>query len=540
MVILAIATTVSSQVIGTISSVSVNGVAIPTGTSINLGTNSQVNVKYFVSFTKPVNYVIGAMRLNSDTYKNGIYQINNTSIDNNWVDASIETSRWFEHIIYASDIDFGINNFLQAQLQKTLNPVGQWYSNRIKIIKIPTYTGITQSPALISCEPNNLVTFRLNSNAPNDASTYNWSYGTSWQLQGSTNGSSIGLIPVSYPLSDVTVVPSIHGATRGSYSKTPDLAPFTTTSTIQGQGNLCQGESFSYSLTNSASFASVTWSLTNGTSAATISNATNSSVTVNGLNAGIFYLYAVVTNQCGQLARIEKRILIGPPVATNTSVSGGQPYVSINSNASYSVSTIPDAVSYRWFISILDPQCGCVTDANGLRTCPSGVVFPKFTGSGNLVYNTPFPTVSVDWGNCPGNYVVNCLAVNRCGEGAIGHTVATVYNPSGGGGTNPNCPENLRIYPNPYNKATTTSNKIIIGNEPCPNPNPVDPYNNSRISLNQENTVKIYDFQGNFIHEEKFRKNEIELSNVNLKKGKYIVTMTSKNGTTSKEILVIE
>lgn len=520
-VILFTTSVISSQIVGTISNVSMNGIAVGAGQPINLGANNQVTVKYFVSFTKPVNYTIGAMKLNLDTYKNGAFQINNTYVNNNWADASIETSGWFEHVIYASDIDFGINNYLQVQLQKTLNPTGAWYSNKIKIIKIPTYTNVVQNPAAIVCGSNSNVQFTLNNNDSSNASTFNWTYGSSWQYLGQS-GNYITLRPISYPLSDVTVVPSIHGAARGVYGKTPILAPFDTSpiianTIIQGQSNLCIGDSTTYSLPNSTAFSNVTWGLTNGTTAAVITSFNSSSVTINAINNGLFFVYAVVSNSCGQQTRIQKQVGIGKPYVLNPTIYGINSVLTFGVNQ-YSVALVPGSSSYNWEVITLS------------STCASGTGVPTvITSNGNIA--------TYNWTNCPGIYKIVCTAINNCGgpDEKIGDLIVNVVQrpPSVGGGGGGCSPPTLGLSPNPVAKGGSMSINLL------PPPNPCETLL-VRSTGFVDNTVKIYDMQGNLRYSNTFKGVDFQISNLNLNKGNYVVNVFTGVGDVIRKVIIIK
>src|SRR5690606_21076842 len=107
------------------------------------------------------------------------------------------------------------------------------------------------------------------------------------------------------------------------------------------------------------------------------------------------------------------------------------------------------ATQYKWVIDAVNTNCGCTTNSQGLITCPPGIILPKFSENNSASVTTTNTNVIVNWGNCKGNYVVRCNAINSCGLTEISSKWVTIYDAN----TNPNNPQpckyGIKIAPNP-------------------------------------------------------------------------------------------
>jgi Secretion system C-terminal sorting domain/Putative serine esterase (DUF676) len=234
-----------------------------------------------------------------------------------------------------------------------------------------------------------------------------------------------------------------------------------------------------------------------------------------------------------------KLVKIGIPVVANQTITGGYDNVGIGSSSSLSLSSnVAGATNYRWTVTALSTNisCGCTTDSNGLIYCPPSVIKPKFSETGTAYFESSFANATIDWGNCPGMYLVTCYAKSACGSTFVNIKNVVVFGASTGGGGNP-CPgSTLRIYPNPVKNGNIEVNIIP----------PVDPCNNvlnsgfRTTNLAKENDIKIYDLMGFLVFSKKYYTDSFSISNINLKKGNYILNITTEMGKTLKEIVIVE
>ena len=92
----------------------------------------------------------------------------------------------------------------------------------------------------------------------------------------------------------------------------------------------------------------------------------------------------------------------------------------------------------------------------------------------------------------------------------------------------------LSIYPNPVKAGAIEVNITYPGN-PC---------NNSTTTLAYKtivsNDVKIYDLYGNLVLTRTYDNDKFTVSGIVLKKGHYIVNVTTANGDKLKSIVIVE
>ncbi len=523
-----------SQLVSTISDVKVNGVSIPAGSPINLGTNSEVNVRYFFSVSKPSGYIIPSVSITYETYRNLGFSLSNLpTVNSVWENNSTEISGYVNHTINAQDIDFGEYNFLRAN---TTTANGSIYSNPIKIIKSPIYTGIFQNQ-VIPCNSHNVVIFELNSTSGFGIGEFQWNYGSSWTYSGSTQTGGIRLTPNTFPLGNISVVAKNHGIVNGTFYRTPDLEQYTSNAFISGSTTLCLGAPSTYTISGLGAGETFVWSLSNPANG-TISNPNLSTISVSALQEGSQNLICTITSSCSQKNTKQITFFIGKPKPTNQTLTTSNTNVPINSESYFNISSaVSGATSYDWQIVKLEngSGCGCTTDSQGLISCPSGVVFPKFSGTNTSLTSTNTTNIGVNWGNCPGNYVVNCYARNDCEQVGIGNKVITVLNQNGGGGNLP-CPTSLKIMSNPVKNVIITA-KIV--NQPCFTPIGLDPGQNRQKSL-KENEVQIYNMFGSLVFSKTYNSDDIIVSEANLKSGKYILNVITANGERKRDIIIVE
>ncbi len=308
---------------------------------------------------------------------------------------------------------------------------------------------------------------------------------------------------------------------------------FCSNAQITGGSYLCS--TGIYSVTNEAT--SVSWSITEGNSLVTYTTNGNE-ITLNQVNTNNSgYITIAVTygnSKCGSTT-VTKQVWVGKPNVQDNTIYGGYNTVSVNTTSTHSVSVVPGATQYYWFIYNSSTNCGCTTNSNGFITCPQGTVLPKFSGSNSSSLTTTTNTASINWGNCQGTYVVNCVAKNSCGENGISHKIINVYTP-GGGGTNP-CEDNLYVYPNPVEKGEMN----IIMRPPPGDPCGDIPEYEGKMNEDEKNEseIRIYDLFGNQVHFNKMKGKEIKI-NVNLKRGHYVLNVFTSNGKIKREVIIVK
>ena len=261
----------------------------------------------------------------------------------------------------------------------------------------------------------------------------------------------------------------------------------------------------------------------------TVVSSTPYSVTVVGTNNYLSQGTIIATFENG--AKLEKNVSIGLPNPLNSTINGGYDNVPITSSNTFSLSTVPGATEYYWTIVELSSNCGCTTNSEGLTICPPGTTFPKFINNNSNSYSSIIPTASIKWGNCAGNYAINCMAKNTCGISGIGHKIVNVFTSSGVGNSDP-CEGILQIYPNPIN-ANTSSNGFSVSIL-----YPSDPCNNATTFA--KNEVKIYDLYGLLVYSNQYDTDIIEIKDINLKSGNYILNVFTSKGYSKREIIVVE
>lgn len=318
---------------------------------------------------------------------------------------------------------------------------------------------------------------------------------------------------------------------------TTNCSAFCSNAQITGSTLLCT--SGIYSITNEATSSS--WSISEGSSLVTMSVYGNQ-VTINQINpssSGYITLNANYSNsRCG-IASVSKRIWVGRPKVQDQNIYGGYDNVPKNTQSTFSVTPVPGATQYYWFIYNASTTCGCTTDSSGLTICPTGTVLPKFSSNNGTTYTSTSTTASVNWGNCTGTYVVNCIAKNACGEDGISHKIVDVFSTTGGGGGGSNpCEGELLVYPNPINKNGGSGNvsvNIVYPGDPCN-----DDVNFLRRSTANQNQITIYDFYGNKIYANQYTTDEFSIKGIDLKRGHYILNVFTSKGFSKKEILIVE
>lgn len=311
---------------------------------------------------------------------------------------------------------------------------------------------------------------------------------------------------------------------------------FCSNAQIIGSAILCSTGIYSVSSLATSS----SWSISEGNSLVTFSISGNQ-VTINQVNpssSGYITLNANYSNsKCGT-ASVSKRIWVGRPDVQDQNIYGGYDNVPKNTQSTFSVTPVPGATQYNWTIYTNSNNCGCTTDSNGLITCPTGTIFPKFASNNSTSFTTTSTSASVNWGNCVGTYTVNCIAQNACGTDGIYYKVVDVFSTTGGGGGSNPCEGELLVYPNPINRnggSGDVSVNIVYPGDPCD-----DDINSLKTSSSNQNQITIYDFYGNKVYSNQYATDEFSIKGIDLKRGHYILNVFTSKGFSKKEILIVE
>lgn len=312
---------------------------------------------------------------------------------------------------------------------------------------------------------------------------------------------------------------------------------FCSNAQIIGSDYLCN--SGTYSVTSEANPATTNWSITEGNNLVNFTTNGNQ-ITLNQTNQSGYVTISVVygNDRCGTTTTpVLKRIWVGIPQYLSQQITNGYDNVPINSTSTLNILPVQGAKEYYWWIIENSNSCGCTTDSEGLTLCPAGTIKPKFTANNDTYsYTSTSPTVNINWGNCSGNYIVNVAAKNPCGLQGINHKVVNVYSTSGGGGGgNDPCAGRLVVFPNPVNKNGSTAIDFEANIA-----YPGDPCNNNPTLERINNEVKIYDFYGNVVFENRYDTDLMKISNINLTRGNYVLNVFTNKDYEIREIIVVE
>lgn len=228
---------------------------------------------------------------------------------------------------------------------------------------------------------------------------------------------------------------------------------------------------------------------------------------------------------------VHKDVWVGAPQVVNpriTSHNGNNvdKDVYINSHDVIFGSELSSGAQYEWEIAYNGNSC-------------SNATLPYFVGYGSNHIINSTGQVNIDWGNCPGTYTVLCYAVNDCGTTYAGSEMVEVH----GYNSSDPCDENisLNVFPNPSDEVFRAS---IAAPPPCP---PIETYppNPNYLLANDgtgSNTIraKIFDIRGHLRFSESYNTANFTLEHLNLEVGQYILIVTTSNGKSAQEIIIVE
>ncbi len=283
---------------------------------------------------------------------------------------------------------------------------------------------------------------------------------------------------------------------------------------INGADAICTSEN--YTVSNLAT--TFNWSITQGNNLVSLTGNGTNTIVLSAINtnlSGNVTLNIYLGNsKCGYTT-ITKNIWVGKPANLQANyITGGYDNVSVGSSNSFNINPVPGATNYQWRVIPIS------TNDNNIPNCQSASI----TSTGT--------SANVNWGTCVGTYEVSVLAINTCGTKSVDYKIVNVFTNSGGGGGggNPCNTASVQISPNPVRTGTIVMDVIY---PPCDDTDP-----NARAAIS--NTVDIYNFQGNKVYTNQFESSSINVTNINLIRGHYIINVTTERGQSIRKTLIVE
>ncbi|WP_300977785.1 T9SS type A sorting domain-containing protein [Flavobacterium sp.] len=331
--------------------VRVNGVDISNCSSVNFGANNTINLTFKLRITKLATDNITS----SGTFN--LYLLRNANSTPKFINGLIVSNTSF-----GTNGEFWTGNFSATLQASDIDAIGSTFygeydyqtNSKLKTCiypltkTTPTFT-LSPTSTSVACGDTSPRSFSVTAtNIPAGASlSYVWSY-SGWSGT-STNTNTITLAPfpgTGLP-SNVTVQPILNNVNQAILSCSVNRAPFVSVSEISGPKGICSG-SGNYSISNTAG-QTVTWSLSN-TAIGTLSNPSNTGVTVAFSGNGAQTLTATITNACGQIATVPFVINDGAPTFTsNAQITGAS---SLCSGATtFTLSNLENGQTVVWSLS---------------------------------------------------------------------------------------------------------------------------------------------------------------------------------------------
>jgi hypothetical protein len=491
--------------------------------NIDLGTSTSTAISIGINLTRPNGLVTGLSNVyfytkkSSSDFKNerAIRQI----VEQTWTTGTPNTN--------ISSASFTINSSEFNDTGGTLYVVFksssglEYNSCNYTITKTPVPTFTLSPPSLaLSCGDVSQKTFSVSAqNIPAGVSpTYNWSYSNGWSGS-DTNTSTINLTPsnpTSLP-SSVSVTPFLNGVAQPTITCQVTRSGFDPNLSISGSNIGCPNSTSNYFIETFGN--AVQWSVSNP-SLATLNTTTGNNITLTPTGEGTLTLTATVFTACNQSKPFTKTITIGRPTITNYTIQNGYDNVSVGSSGVLLVDQAVAGITYNF--SIIPQNSSCI-NSNG--TTNPGSTLPYF--SSTPYFNNGKVQNTVQWGNCPGSYIVRVTVSNGCANlSYYADKVVNVFAPS----NNP-CGRSIAIVKNPKN----SSDEVIVNKDAGPIVvNPCDGFGN-RLSEPIIVKVDIYNLNGRIVQTIKGNSDKVSLSNLSIEKGYYILHATLADGETFKQ-----
>lgn len=373
--------------------------------------------------------------------------------------------------------------------------------------QVPTFT-LSPTTTTVSCGSTSPVTFSV-ANVYNSSGTlsYAWSIGSGWTGTVNSSLSSITLTPSSAVIlpSNVLVTPILNGISYPTKTCTVYRAPFISAAIITGNIGLCNNTPTTYTVTGLSAGSSVlSWSISDST-IATLGNTSGISTTLTKVGSGSVTLLATIQNSCNQTITIPKIISVGAPILPNSATITGPTNTSYNQTLDYVLNGDATNGGTSYFWSVDAP----INDNSG-TTCAWQIISGQGTKNVKLLSGCIATTA-----------VVKVVATSNCGISNTKYIYVNVGNAA--------CVPTLQLLQNPITNRNLLVNVIY---PPCGNA--------KNANLNITNDIKIYDFSGNAVFSDKQTSDELSINNLLLKKGIYILQVTTENGTVLKNKISIQ
>lgn len=304
---------------------------------------------------------------------------------------------------------------------------------------------------------------------------------------------------------------------------------------IDGVNYMCSTGNSNFNVVAYGSPLNISWSVVTNNLTIIGSNTgsnTGSSVTVTSTDPNYNGVATISVNINGVIKT--KTITIGVPVNNNQQVVGLYDWVSTGYGFMGLIApTNPSITSFSWEI---------VEDPDFINTCSQSIK-PKFIGSPT---NDPYHYTStsnqavVNWGSCVASYLISCHAINDCGEMIYDQRYTDVGNPK----NNP-CYKNTVhtvIAPNPvHNRQINIRLDKTIQSQPCNWRDIYEPQFFNRKLDQINNSVSIYDFDGNLIFNKVYETDEFTIEDAPIRNGyNYVVNVFTNEGGFTQQVIIVE
>ncbi|WMI66848.1 T9SS type A sorting domain-containing protein [Aestuariibaculum sp. YM273] len=499
LMLLLIVNKVSGQITLTLDEIYLNNqTSIENCNTVDFGLTTNNYLVFYYTLQKPINQAVS-----DGTIKVILKYDSSSSSEKN--SSVIGSALWNTTDMYSNSITANIQaSQIQASGSSILLEFSEggytYKSCEYPLIKIPT-PEFNLQPTSVSFGCGSISSRAFTAvnvyNSPG-AVSYNWNVGTGWKQNGTpvngtftTTTNSITLEPVSGSVlpSNVTMTATLNGVVYPPKTTTISRSAMSQTITaISGPSTICSGNTnYNFGTENVLPGQTVTWSLSNS-SVASLSNTSNTGVTLNLIGSGEVTLTATISNDCGQSYSKTKKIFGGSPPFFNVARGTAQ-------------SETCDT-KYHYVPFTIANKSPLLTYSINVYGNNSGS-FAYFTNDGFVL---EFTDTYNDWAT------FTVTASNSCGSRTVLHEVYIddcSSLPYGSSSSNKSMDKNtiLSIYPNP---SSSTINLNL---------------NETLINLERDEQIKasIYNTQG--IEKQKINiKNNYTPVNISkLPKGLYIL-----------------